>query len=145
MMSAFELSWDHIAVMVHIGRLLDVRNVPIGDYLQPLDLADDDDGRYVAAELMAQNRTSVAYRYRLRVSPVHDVPPLRRSPFTLSIIGDLAQAAQWVRCFQYQSCEDLGWNTTFAYHYCEAVLRAIMSRIIDIHDTTWTYQGPQLT
>lgn len=70
---------------------------------------------------------------------------MRTTPISLSSVGDLAQAAQWVCCDQYQSCEDPGWKTTFAYHYCEAILRAIMSKIIDAHDTTWTYQGPSLT
>ena len=146
MMSAFELNWDHIVVMVHIGCLLDIRNIPIDDCLQPLRLSDnDDDRRYLAAELMAQNRTSVAYLYRLPVSPAHDVPSMRTPPFSLNGIADLAQAAQWVRCYQNQSCEDPDWNTTFAYHYCQALLRTILSKIIDAHDTTWAHQGPSLT
>ena len=91
---------------------------------------------------MAQNRTSVAYRYRLTVNPGprRSIDP--NHVVSLASIADLAQAAQWVRCYQYQPCErppagKQRSHTTTA----PRPSRAIVSKIIDAHDTTGTYNG----
>ena len=63
-MSAYEVSLDHIGYLVNLGHQLQIRGVTIGDNYQTLYLDDEHDRAYVANELIAQNRTSVAHRYR---------------------------------------------------------------------------------
>ena len=60
-MSAYVLTWDHIGFLVNLGQQLDICSVNIGDNYQSLALYDEHDRSYVAAELMAQCRTSVAW------------------------------------------------------------------------------------
>ena len=60
-------------------------------------------------------------------------------------LAQFAQALQWVRCYQYQSCDDPNWNTTFAYHYTQRLIAELQSKIIACFATTWTYDGPRLT
>ena len=71
---------------------------------QSLALYDEHDRSYVAAELMAQCRTSVAYRYREQVIPVTDVPEIRSPHSPMRNLAELAQALQRVACYRYQSC-----------------------------------------
>ena len=144
-MSAYVLSWDHIGFLVNLGQQLDIRGVQVGDLgYQSLALYDEHDRNYVAAELMAQCRTSVAYRYREQVIPVTDVPEIRCPHLPMRNLAELAQAAQWVRCYRYQSCEDPGWTATFAFHYTERLRTEIETRIISCFATTWDYDGAPL-
>ena len=95
---------------------------------------------------MAQNRTSVAYRYRLTVNPGprRSIDP--NHVVSLASIADLAQAAQWVRCYQYQPCERPRLESNVRIPLtAQRSSRAVVSKIIDAHDTTWTYNGPPIT
>ena len=144
-MSAYVLSWDHIGVLVKLGQQLQLRGVQHDDRgYQTLCLSDEHDRSYVAAELMAQCRTSVAYRYREQPVPVTNVPVIRSPPTPLVNLAELAQALQWVFCYRYQSCEDPAWPTTFAYPYTERLRVDIETRIIKCFATTWDYDGPGL-
>ncbi len=144
-MSAFILPNDHIGYLVNLGQQLHIRGVSIGDNYQSLALYDEHDRRYVTAELLAANRTSVATRYNEPASPVADVPEVRNPHLSFNNLAQFAQALQWVRCYQYQSCEDPNWNTTFAYHYTQRLITELQSKIIDCFATSWVYDGPALT
>ena len=144
-MSCFILTNDHIGYLVNLGHQLDIRGVTIGDNYQSLALYDEHDRRYVTAELLAANRTSVATRYNEQVDPVTDVPTVGNPTMPLVNLPQFAQALQWVRCYQYQSCDDPNWNTTFAYHYTQRLIAELQSKIIACFATTWTYDGPRLT
>ena len=144
-MSCFILSNDHIGYLVNLGHQLDIRGVVIGDTYQSLALYDEGDRRYVTSELLAANRTSVATRYNEPVDPVTDVPTIGNPTMRLVNLAQFAQALQWVRCYQYQSCDDPNWNTTFAYHYTERLIDELVAKVIACFATTWTYDGPRLT
>ena len=145
-MSAYVLSWDHIGFLVNLGQQLEIRGVQVGDLgYQSLALYNEHDRSYVTAELMAQNRTSVAYSYREQVIPVTDVPEIRSPQCPMRNLAEFAQALQWVACYRYQSCEDPGWPTTFAYHYTERLRTELDRRIISCFATTWDYDGATLT
>ena len=143
-MSCFILSNDHIGYLVNLGHQLDIRGITIGDSYQSLALYDEHDRRYVTAELLAANRTSVATRYSEQVDPVTDVPEIRLPEVPFNNLAQFAQAMQWVRCYQYQSCDDPNWNTTFAYHYTERLIDELVAKVIACFATTWTYDGPRL-
>lgn len=143
-MSAYVLSWDHIAALVNIGYQLDLRGVTVHNGYQTLALHDEHDRSYVAAELMAQNRTSGAHRYREQVIPVTDVPSFRLPPTRIHDLAGYAQALQWINCYCYQSCEDPGWSTTFACHYTERLRSELEGKIIAAFATSWDYDGPRL-
>ncbi len=144
-MSCFILTNDHIGYLVNLGQQLDIRGVTVGENYQSVALYDEHDRRYVTAELLAANRTSVATRYNEQVDPVTDVPTIGNPTMPLVNLAQFAQALQWVRCYQYQSCEDPNWNTTFAYHYTQRLIAELQSKIIACFATTWTYDGPRLT
>lgn len=54
------------------------------------------------------------------------------------------QAIQWVACYNYQSCEDPGWPTTFAFHYCERLRNELDRKLVACFTTSWDYDGPAL-
>ena len=144
-MSCFIVSNDHIGYLVNLGHELDIRGVAIGVNYQSLALYDEHDRRYVTAELLAANRTSVANRYNEPVDPVADVPSVGNPTMPLINLAQFAQALQWLRCYQYQSCEDPNWNTTFAYHYTQRLIAELQSKVIACFTTSWVYDGPRLT
>jgi hypothetical protein len=146
-MSAMELHIDHLAVLVNIGHQLDVRNVysEHSNLTQRLALDEERDRNYVLTELVCQMRTSVAYRYSEKAPFIAEVPEVHMVRIPLDTIADLAQALQWVRCYQYQSCEDPKWRSTFAHHYTNTLMQELITKIISAHNTSWTYNGPALT
>ena len=144
-MSAFILPNDHIGYLLNLGYHLGIRGISIGDAYQSLALYDEHDRRYVTAELLAANRTSVATRYSEQVDPATEIPEVRLPRVTFNNLAQFAQALQWVRCYQYQSCEDPSWTTTFAYHYTQRLLAELQSKIIECFATSWVYDGPALT
>jgi hypothetical protein len=144
-MSCFIVSNDQIGYLVNLGYQLDIRGVTLGDTYQSLALYDEHDRRYVTAELIAANRTSVATRYRESVDPVTDVPEVSNPKVSFKNLAQFAQALRWVRCYQYQSCDDPNWTTTFAYHYTQRLTVELVSKIIECFATSWTYDGPKLT
>ena len=117
----------------------------VGDLgYQTLALHDEHDRSYVAAELMGQNRTSVAHRYNEQVEPVTDMPEIRSPQSSMRNLAEFAQALQWIACYRYQSCEDPRWPNTFAYHYTERLRTELDSRIVSCFATTWDYDGVPL-
>jgi hypothetical protein len=88
---------------------------------------------------------SVAHRYSEKAPLISEGPSVKLTRIPLETIADLAQAIQWVRCYQYQSCEDPKWRTTFAHHYTNTLLQELVTKIIRAHITSWTYNGPTLT
>ena len=144
-MSCFLLSNDHIGYLVNLGYQLDIRGVTVGDSYQSLALCDEHDRNYVTAELIAANRTSVASRYSEQVVPVTDIPTVANPKVAFKNLAQFAQALQWVRCYQYQSCEDPNWNTTFAYYYTQRLIAELQAKVIECFATSWTYDGPALT
>ena len=141
--SAYIVTWDHIGFLVNLGQQLDLRGVTVTGGYQTLALHDEHDRNYVAAELMAQCRTSVAYRYNEPVNPASNIPTFRGPRSQMRNLAELAQALKWVFCYRYQSCEDPGWPTTFAYHYTERLRVELENRIINCYATTWDYDdGP---
>ena len=59
--------------------------------------------------------------------------------------AQFAQAMQWVRCYQHQSCDDPNWKTTFAYHYTQRLRIELESKVIGCFATSGVYDGPGLT
>ena len=100
---------------------------------------------YVTAELIAANRTSVASRYNEQVVPVTDIPTIANPKVAFKNLAQFAQALQWVRCYQYQSCEDPNWNTTFAYYYTQRLIAELQAKVSECFATSWTYDGPTVT
>ena len=143
-MSCFLLSYDHIGFLLNLGVQLDLRGVTVNDSYQSLALDDDYDRRYVTTELIVANRASFAARYNDDLVPVTDVPTINKTKIDLSTLTHVAQALQWVRCYQYQSCDDEHWETTFAYFYTHRLKSELVSKMIGFFQTAWVYEGPLL-
>lgn len=143
-MSCFLLSDDHIGYLVNLGCELDIQGVMVGDRYRPIDLHDEHDRRYVAGELLAANRMSVANHCGDPIVLVGNVPTIECVPVPLFALPQLAQALQWVRSYQYQSCDHRDWRTTYAYQFTTRLADELISDIIGHFDTRWTYDGPTL-
>ena len=143
-MSAYEVSLDHIGVLVNLGSELRIRALWHAESVRHLDLDDEKDRSAVARALIAQNHTSVLHREGVGGDAPVSVPPFRRIPVPVASLADLAQALQWVGCYRYQSCEDPGWRSSFASSYTDRLTAELVRRVIGAFPTTWDYEGPAL-
>lgn len=103
----------------------------------------------VGRMLWAENVKSVQYRYD--DEPVSDLPgpaglsdeevdgysyttPARR----LTIV----QALKAISCYEYQSCEHPGWETSSAYGFCDALRHKLIGQLPGYDDAPWgVYQA----
>lgn len=112
-MSAFVVPDEHVNALADAVVRLDVR---LGDV--PKNRTD------VGRLLMAQNVKSVNYRYEEETaegSGYKYLSPKRRySPVEL---------LKAIDCYEYQSCEDPGWETSEAYAICQNLRKALCSRL----------------
>jgi hypothetical protein len=66
---------------------------------------------------------------------VDDLPEMRGA-VSLDMVRDVLN---WVRCYEYQSCESPDWTATFAHQFCEALRRALVGRLVTLHRVPWDY------
>jgi hypothetical protein len=140
-MSAYEVSWDHLAALVLTAEQLDVCTPMCPGYGHDVD---ESSRSAVLRALMHQNGLSVAYRYREVAPPLDDVPEIRGA-VPLDTVRDVVSVLNWVRCYEYQSCESPDWTATFAHRFCETLRRALVARLVTLHRVPWDYEGPALT
>ncbi len=146
-MSSFILPADHIGCLVNLGYELNIRAVhnEHSNIAVRLNLENADDRKFVANELIDANINSVCTRYGTLPEHPIQVPCFLLPSVPLTSLEQFAQALQWVRCYQYQSCEGFGWKTTFAYQYTERVRMELETKIISCFATSWVYNGMALT
>jgi hypothetical protein len=85
----------------------------------------------VGALLLAENRRSVDHRYR---EEEWEEPYL----FTrLPGWPDPAVVLKAVHCYEYQSCEHPGWETSQAYAFIRRLERAAIYRVPGYEDAPW--------
>jgi hypothetical protein len=83
--------------------------------------------------LMRENRLSVDHRYN--ESEVEDIYEYPYGPHTRHINPVAILSA--IRCYEYQSCEHPGWETSEAKAYCEALQLAMIRRLPGYDDAPW--------
>jgi hypothetical protein len=143
-MSAYEVSWDHLAALVLAAEQLDVCTPMCPGGEPSVSVVDGTRRAAVLRALMLQNRVSVAYRYR-EASPALDDLPEVRGAVPLDTVRSVVSVLNWVRCYEYQSCESPDWTATFAHRFCETLRRALVGRLVTLHRVPWDYEGPALT
>jgi len=84
----------------------------------------------VGAMLAAQNRRSVNFRYdEEEIQPVYQHGPSRSySPVELLKI---------IKCYEYQSCETPDWETTEAQNFCAALKDQLIHLLPGWDDAPW--------
>jgi hypothetical protein len=144
-MSCFQVSNDHIGYLINLGQHLDIRCVVTDDGIVPISLHDEPDRRLVFTELLHANKASVSGRYGEPIREVGaEVPSISYEALLIYQVAAIVQALQWVRCYEYQSCDNPQWEDTFAYHYTQRLTSELIARIISKFPTSWTYDGPTL-
>lgn len=142
-MSVYEVSADHIGFLVNLGKQLGVSLVPHNGRLNALALHTTADRAFVAASLKMQNQASVSFRGQPSQQCV--ILVTQSTVVRLFSSTELCQALQWVRCYQYQSCEGPEWQGSFALAYTDRLSTELVSRLIAMHTTSWDYDGPPFT
>jgi len=84
----------------------------------------------VGALLAAQNRRSVNFRYdEEEIEPVYQHGPTRSySPVELLKI---------IKCYEYQSCETPDWDTSEAHNFCTALKDQLIHLLPGWDDAPW--------
>ncbi len=135
-MSAYEVSLDHVGYLLNLGHELGVGSIHHRGSKRCLQLDEGPDRGFVASALIAENRASVAYRYRTAPVVASAPPTFRCVPVLLTGLAEIAQALQWVGCYRYQSCEHPEWRSSFAAAYTERLTAELIRRVIDSFPTT---------
>jgi hypothetical protein len=143
-MSAFMCSNDHIALLVNLGRQLNITQIYAPVEIGNFDLRDRDDCQMMFDVLFNANMESVVVRYdeaqRLAAWMQHDNPRVMYNDVALTTPRDIAQAIQWVHCYDYQACEPDNWEDTFAYHYCKRLISELINKLVSLFsEIEWTY------
>lgn len=159
-MSAFMLSIEHIRALVNAGLNLTYgplewkrvrptqeqrarsheRGEPWGLEAFPTMQADTASLTPYTADtvgimLMAQNRRSVDYRYA--ETDIEDF--YTHAPSTQRSVVELLCA---IDCYEYQSCETPDWEDTEAFHFCDALRRALIREFPGWHEAPWGITAP---
>jgi hypothetical protein len=146
-MSSFILPLDHIGYLVNLGYQLEIRSVydEHCNLAQRLNLAGSNDRRFVTGELLAANIASILARNGSQHREVSDVPKIAFPELPFTDLNQFVQALQWIRCYQYQSCNAPNWTTTFAYQYTQGLRTELETKIIGCFATSWLYNGASLS
>lgn len=159
-MSAFMLSIEHIRALVNAGLNLSCgplewkriqptpeqrarsheRGKPWGFEAFPIMQANTASltpytAQTVGIMLMAQNRRSVDYRYD--ETEIEDF--YTHAPSSTRTVVELIRA---IDCYEYQSSETPDWEDTEAFHFCEALRRALIRELPGWGDAPWGIDTP---
>jgi hypothetical protein len=52
---------------------------------------------------------------------------------------DAVQVLKAIACYEYQSCEHDGWETSTAHAFCDALRRAMIDRLPGYDEAQWAY------
>jgi len=131
-MSAFLVSSNHIDVLVHARRVL--RHKTFGR------IGGDTTDTELGQMLWRENMLSLAARVPTDAS-VDEVALATYSataypPGRFSIV-ELLKA---IHCYEYQSCEHDGWDTSEARAYCRAVERELLGLLPGYESAPWAIE-----
>jgi hypothetical protein len=139
-MSAWIVSKKHIDYMVTAALTCERKRGYGPDYGgQRVHLGNADE---VGAGLLAENIESVAYRYDSR--DLNDLPgPIKQTrpeqyryrPQPPGI--DVVTAIKAIHCYEYQSCEHPGWDTSAAKAFCEELKGGLICCLPGYEDAPW--------
>lgn len=120
-MSAFQVCSTHIDVLVSARRM--------GSYPMSTlaNLSENELGRL----LVATNYESVCARYREDVA----APGYRFNPTMGPVSAVMVLKA--IACYEYQSCEHDGWETSRAKEYCDALRMVAIGSLPGYDDAPW--------
>lgn len=126
-MSAYQVAPKHIAAIV--GSAYSLFANYLGSY-------NDSKAHAMAAQLAAENATSVGYRYRETVAPVdvseRAIWAAYRRPLAP---GHLLKA---VHGLEYQCCEHDGWEKSEAYAFLRQVERFCINTWAEYQESPWS-------
>ena len=137
-MSAWVVSKTHIDAMIDAGLHGQGPYGPLSWYTEnetggfaPHDLtrlsADE-----VGTMLWNENHLSVNYRYdESTPTPTYRHGRLRSGPLPPVVIFKL------IACFEYQSCEHPGWETSQAKRFCDALRRSEINKLPGYGEAPW--------
>jgi hypothetical protein len=147
-MSAFILGTDHIDYLVTAAIDLGTTNHGasslywrqhsghgVGSYVR----LDRHNADAFGALLIQENVASIRYLY----PDWDDLPDpsaytyRRFRPFDGHDTADIAQVCKAVACYEYQTCEHPGWETSEAKRICEQITKGYLTRLPGYEDAQW--------
>jgi hypothetical protein len=137
-MSAFIVPPQHLRLLVATWASFG-RDAPYwtadGKRLDPHDRAD----RQAAIDILAaENARSVNARYNETTEPIR--ASLTARDLALSVVGVAAvvRVAKAISCYEYQSCEHAGWETSEAKANIDRLARSLFRRLPGYEEAAWS-------
>ena len=84
-----------------------------------------------AEELYNENCNSLLARYG------DEYPPIKAPINYVPTIDNIFVMAKQVNCYEYQSCEHDGWESSKAHKMCRAIKEALLSKNDDYEEAPW--------
>ncbi len=103
----------------------------------------------IGAMLVAENVASVRYRYREGLDALLPGPVVQywREPYLWTQPAyrpTIAEAVKAIGCYDYQSCEHPGWESSEAKQFCEALEHALAIRIPGYDKAPWEWTSEEI-
>jgi hypothetical protein len=150
-MSAYQVSNDHIAALVDIGRIFNITNVyQSHQRLWSGDLNNsDEDRRALALLLWKENTLSLQTKYGYEPELRDTFPVFARKLSWLQFHDPIscAVALRWIACYCYQACEHAGFDTSVSSNYCQALRSALTDQLCELtlrKRNVWDYNSGDL-
>jgi hypothetical protein len=146
-MSAYLCDSDHISAVVNAGRLTYMRDSStLVAYLTPessrtvYELNTPQEALY--SDLLQTNLDSLAERYpdSPKISDWTDDEGAYRYDEKHKFPSVVA-AIKGVQCYQYQSCEHDGWQTSGAKRYTDALISSLIAVLPGYETAAWGFAG----
>jgi len=143
-MSAWVVSRTHIEYLIEAGLWLERREHFPLTWRNPSDQKicelREDNASQIGQMLWKQNYMSVNYRYdendQVEIS----------EPYTHRMLPGRQIDPVWtikaIHCFQYQSCEHPGWETSEAYAYCQTLMNSMTHCLPGYEQAPWGIEDP---
>ncbi len=120
-MSAFNVSVKHIDTLVGLGQL----------HLRIFGKEAND----VGTELIRQNAKSVAARYREEPTSTGEGYEFQMTSAILNMKPVAGLKA--IACYEYQACEDEGWERSQARKFCETLKATLIHALPGYSEADW--------
>jgi hypothetical protein len=128
-----QITTVHLVALIDIGYQLEIRSI----YNEHQNLAfllclDEEQERTFALQELAQQGLYM-------LGP--EDRPSTCQPIPLESVAEIAQAIQWVRAYVHASSQYPGWRASFADLYTEALIQALVTKIIGLHTVSWHFEA----
>jgi hypothetical protein len=141
-MSAFEVSPEHVRVLVQAAAALGVAQLTRSNGSTEQLHLERAEGQQKLFDLLQRQQTRYHEPGSVGVVGLPQPPTtsVRLRSSWVAEPAQLVQVLQWVRCYVYQSSSASSWPGSDADAFCTQLIEVVLDRLAKLFDVTWTVE-----